>query len=139
MGPAVTTAPPNGIGFTVFATERRRCTGCFGGGVVHVRHGNGGGHNRKCAACGGTGATEPEIVAEVRGLVTRAWAQARRCEDCGAESGESCRWPCLGRPEETEDDEPRRCVRCGHDISDYAPGLTLCAICEAEDRPDEDS
>ena len=37
---------------------------------------------------------------ELRELVARAWALAARCEDCGAEPGEPCRWPCLGRPEE---------------------------------------
>ena len=27
---------------------------------------------------------------------------------------------------------PRRCKGCGHDLSEYAPGLVYCAACEAE-------
>lgn len=29
-----------------------------------------------------------------------------------------------------ERDRPGRCTRCNADISTYAPGLTLCAVCE---------
>lgn len=31
---------------------------------------------------------------------------------------------------------PRKCARCGHDITEYAPGLTLCAVCEDEPEGD---
>lgn len=78
----MTTAPPNGIGFTVFATEAAIEAG-FRVAVMQWEDAH----------------PESAIVHEVRELVSRAWAQARRCEDCGAESGESCRWPCLDRPE----------------------------------------
>ena len=32
-----------------------------------------------------------------------------------------------------------KCENCGHDISEYAPGLSLCAICDgSDDEADED-
>lgn len=32
-----------------------------------------------------------------------------------------------------KDEGARRCARCNHDISEYAPGLTICAACEDEE------
>jgi hypothetical protein len=51
--------------------------------------------------------------------------QVPGCERCG---------PC---PEHDEDAafELRACAGCGHNISDYAPGLTLCAACDDERTP----